>query len=320
MPPEGPSTRPPVPSQAETSSGPVIRPETPVAEAPPIAEAPIAETSQEAAKAEEDPREKVFNELQMRFNADAEKKAADPENPVNKISAVFTRDKSMGREFSGGFDSNVAQKLGVKQAQLDEALPDLLIKGVVTEKEVSRYILNSTLEGRNGLNMARFTKLAETIPAQAMAKMVNADGMLGDAFDKWYNVTRSEIDKELTAKRPINDGRIVLDNPDKVIKAISNTGRFTPEGQLDVAMKDAMDSYKILPRSMKFRQEVGGQYEYPTLANLFEAGFSAQAEEILEDGLSKREISPQVVLEYQKKGYITKERAKTLLDQAGSLG
>jgi hypothetical protein len=267
----------------------------------------------------EDPKQKAFKEQQARFSEEAEKKAADLENPVNKISAAFAKDGFIGRELRSGFDSNIARKLGVEQIQLDEALPELLVKGVITEKEVSSYIVSSTLEGRNGLNMARFTKLAETIPAQVMAKMVNADGMLGDAFDKWYNATRSEIDKELTAKRPINDGRIMLDNPDKIIKAISNAGRFANEGELDAAMKDAMESYKILPSSIKFRQEAEGQYKYPVLENLFDAGYSNQAEEILQDGLSKREISSQVVLEYQKKGYITEERAKAMLDSAGQL-
>lgn len=259
---------------------------------------------------EDDPKQKAFNEIQARLNSDIEKKTNDPENPLNKVINA-SKDNNFKLYFNGGFNnSGDLRRLGIEQTQIDDSAQSLLDKGIINEKELTNYLLSRTLlEGRNtNVNMPVFTKLIGGIPAQIVDKMAYENSMFGEALDKYYETTQAEIKKEKESPRS---------DSGKLVNLLSNIGRFAPKEEMAEVLPGAVEQYlKGGYNISRLRQDNGS---YPVIENLYEAGFSDQAEKILEKGFSSGSINVETILEYQKKGYITEQKAKDMYEKKGLL-
>lgn len=267
-----------------------------------------------AETAEDEVKTKKFTELQTRFDQMIEKKATDPENPVNKVSLAIATDKEvLGKVArSMGTDGAKTSRLGITQAQLERALPDLLEKGLMSSEDYGIYISLSAYI-QTGIksskpDMPRLNKLMEMTPIKVLDKAAGESPRLGNVLDDWYAASQEEIAKEKASPRKSDE---------KILTLVSNAGRFSPKEELATLVPETVDGYlKSNSNIVRLRQEDG---TYPVIGNLYEIGFADQAERILEKGLSNGSISPNTILEYQKKGYIASEKGKAMLDKAGFL-
>ena len=131
---------------------------------------------------------------------------------------------------------------------------------------------------------------------------------MGGVLDDWYTGSQEEIAKEKVSQRR---------DDAKMLGLISNAGRFSAKEEMPGVATETVDGYLKNGYNIgRLRQEDGS---YPVLENLCRSGFSDQAERILQKGLSSGLVYSDTIFEYTKKGYITPEKAKAILDKAGRL-
>lgn len=256
----------------------------------------------------EDPKQKAFDEMRARFDEDAEKKTADPENPANKLSGVT--DKTMKEVLirSIQYGGKDISRFGVDQKQLEAALPDLYKKGVIDARTYSNYILANAYE-RNSLRIPEITQMFEGIPLNVINEIEGSNSQMGGVIDEWHEKTFAEIKTEQASPRR-DDG--------KILNLLSNAGRFSQKEEVAGMVTETVNAYLKGGYNISRLRIEGGMYP-ATIGNLYEMGFPDEANRILEKGLSGGAIYSNDIFEYQKKGYITEEQAKAMLDKAGRL-
>ena len=285
--------------------------------APPVTEAPAVETVQ-------DPKQEKFNEIQIRFTENQQKKTEDPNSPVNKISSFVedTTSKIKKEQFKMMLDHSGEQNfdgqirpLNVTPQQLEDSLPDLYKKGIITKSDYTGYIINKSYAGHNRVQTPEFNNIVESIPKDIVNEL-KQDYMLSPELTKWQTTISQEIDNEVKKTRKNNDGSETFEEPEKILRLSSNLSRFADKDKLAPTITSVTDQYLQggynISRLMKGNQ-------CPVIENLFESGFNDQAEKLLQKALSRVDGGIELVMDYQKKGYITAEQAKDILDKGGSL-
>lgn len=312
---EKPSIPPLPPKNVEKSPEPTDQSETPTVEAS-QEEAP--ESTEKAINsveaAENDRKQKAFDKLRAQYDKDLEEKANDPENPLNKISAALIKDKEAFSKIVSGagygnLDRYTVRYAGVQQDSLEKALPNMLDKGMISPEEYASYLAMTSYEGNgNSLNMPRLNRLIAETPVRILYELIADRNSFEIILDEWYKKTQTEIKKEKGLPRS---------DAEKVLKLVSSVERFSEKEEASEYVSSAVDTYmKSYSNISRLGQEDGS---YPVLENLYEAGFSDQADKILEKGFSDGSIHRGAILEYQKKGYITEQKAKDMYEKRGLL-
>lgn len=261
----------------------------------------------------EDQERSSLEGIYQKFNKDEEFRLNNPESLVNKlVSADKTSLSRLQRYMKSGLDRDTQQelyKLHIDYVEFDKRLPELLEKGLVDESSYANYLFQEAYRGGNGnsVDMLRMDELLSDMPIETINKLADSLRQLDDPINDWFKSRLERIDIRLKEKTKLNDGREVVKDPADLLTTVSNVIRFNNDDpELKLALKEAIDSFRISPTGSVLKRS-------PVIENLFQAGFSEEASELVKMGVDKGFISNSSVLEYNKKGYLADDQARKLL-------
>lgn len=266
-------------------------------------------------------KQKKFEQFEQWFKSDFEKEQENPDKLVNKISKSAEEYKDVLNEQMsslgyGSFNQSLKEKFNTTPQELESALPELYKKGLISKEKYAYYIMHESLNGNN-LNILKLNSLVENTSPDILDELQNNDQNLTSMLGSWHSSISNEIKKELNNKAPSNSGTEMFREPEKLLSLVSNAARFENKESVQEIVEKVVDEYLTSGSNINRLKSKTGD-TFPVLENLCDAGFTDQAIKIMEKSLGKG-MPTKPIFELMKKGFITEEQAKGIMDRAGKL-
>ncbi len=181
-------------------------------------------------------------------------------------------------------------------------------------------------------NMNAVNKKLEGLPKDIVEQLKTDNYNLGvTAIKEWQRTVGGQIVKISNERMPIykkgsseSIGTAAI-NSTEYLATIANAARFVPK---EVSEKFILDALKNFT-DKETRKQTGARFllantESTTqrdniIRNLFESGYSDEAKKFLSSEVMNKQMDPNSIFLYSKRGLFSEEEVRSILDQAGAL-
>ena len=180
--------------------------------------------------------------------------------------------------------------------------------------------------------MNAVNKKLEGLPKDIVEQLKTDNYNLGvTAIKEWQRTVGGQIVKISNERMPIykkgsseSIGTAAI-NSTEYLATIANAARFVPK---EVSEKFILDALKNFT-DKETRKQTGARFllantESTTqrdniIRNLFESGYSDEAKKFLSSEVMNKQMDPNSIFLYSKRGLFSEEEVRSILDQAGAL-